>query len=79
MDRRVYLFSGKIWLGPVEDPPFIRTGSDAISATNAPVVIHDDDPIRFLPGGMNRAHLHTWRILTLLALNGEIDESLFRN
>jgi len=79
VDRRVYLFFGNVWFCPVEDPSFIRTCGDAVPATDAPVVIHHDNPVRFLPRGMDRTYLHTGRILTLLTLNGEIDESFFWN
>jgi hypothetical protein len=79
VDRRVYLLFGNVWLCPVEDSPFIGACCNAVPATNAPVVINHDDPVRFLPCGMDRTYLHTRRILTLLALNGEIDESFFWN
>jgi hypothetical protein len=79
MDGRVDLLSWNVWLRPVENPPFIRTGCDAVSAADAPVVINHDDTVRFLPSGVDRTHLHTRRVLTLLTLNGKIDKSLFRN
>jgi hypothetical protein len=79
VDRGVYLLFGNVWLCPVEDSSLIGTGCNTVPASNTPVVIHDDDSIRFLPGCMDRAYLHTGRILTLLTLNREIDESLFWN
>jgi hypothetical protein len=79
VDRRVYLFFGNVWFCPIKDSSLIRACCDAVPATDAPVVIHHDDTVRFLPGGMDRTYLHTRRILTLLALNGEIDESFFWN
>jgi hypothetical protein len=79
VDRGVYFFLGNIWLCPVEDSSFIGTGCNAVPATNTPVVINYDDPVRFLPSGMDRAYLHTGWILTLLTLNGEIDKSFFWN
>jgi hypothetical protein len=78
VNRRVYFFLWDVWLCPVEDPPFVRTCSNAVPASNTPVVINDDDTIRFLPGGMDRTNLHARRLLTLLTLNGEIDKTLFR-
>ena len=79
VDRGIDLLFWNVWLCPVEDSSFIGAGCDAVPATDAPVVIHHDDPIRFLPGGMDRTYLHAGRVLTLLALNGQIDESFFRN
>jgi hypothetical protein len=79
MDGRVYLLSWNIWLRPVKNPPFIRAGCDAISAADAPVVINHNDTVRFLPSGVDRAHLYTRRVLTLLALNRQIDKSFFWN
>jgi hypothetical protein len=77
MNRRIQLLPRDVRLAPIEDPSFIGAGCDAISTTDAPVVVHDHDSIRFLPGGMDRTHLHTGRILTLLALDGKIDEPFF--
>ena len=79
MDGRVYLLPWNIWLRPVENPPFIRTGCNAVSAADTPVVIDHNDTVRFLPSGVDRAHLHTGRVLTLLTLNGKIDKAFFRN
>jgi hypothetical protein len=79
VDGRVYLLFGNVRLCPVENPSFVRAGCNAVSASNTPVVIHHDDPIRFLPGGVDRTYLHAGRLLTLLALNREIDESLLGN
>jgi hypothetical protein len=79
VNRGVYFFLWDVWLCPVEDPPFVRTCSNAIPASNTPVVIDHDDTVRFLPGGVDRTNLHARRLLTLLTLNGEIDKTLFRN
>ena len=79
MDRRVYLLFGNVWLCPVEDPSFIWAGCDAVPASDTPVVINHNDPVRFLPSGMDRTYLHTGRVLALLTLDREIEESLLRN
>jgi hypothetical protein len=79
VDRGIDLLFWDVWLRPVEDSPLIGAGCDAVPATDAPVIINHDDTIRFLPGGVNRTYLHTGRLLTLLTLNGEIDESFLRN
>jgi hypothetical protein len=79
VDRGIDLLFGNVWLCPVEDPPFIGAGCDAVPATDAPVVIHHHNSIRLLPCGMDRAYLYTGRILTLLTLNRKIDESFFWN
>jgi hypothetical protein len=79
VDRGVYLFFWNVWLCPVKDSSFIGAGGNAVPATDTPVVIDHDDTVWFLPSSMDRTYLHTRRILTLLALNGEIDESFFWN
>jgi hypothetical protein len=79
VDRRVDLLLGNVWFCPVEDSSFIGAGGNTVPTPNAPVVIHHHDPIWFLPSGMDRTYLHTGGILTLLTLNGEIDESLLGN
>jgi hypothetical protein len=79
MDRGIYFFFWNVRFCPIEDSPFIRAGCNAVPATHTPIVIHHDNAVRFLPGGMDRTYLHTGRVLTLLALDREIDESLFWN
>jgi hypothetical protein len=79
VDRRIYLLSWNVWFRPVEYSPFIGTGCNTVPTTNAPVVINDDDTVRFLPGGVDRTYLHARRLLTLLTLNGKIDKSFFWN
>jgi hypothetical protein len=78
VDRRVDLLFRNIRFCPVEDPSFIRACSDTVPASNTPVVIYNDDSVRFLPGCMDRTYLHAGRLLALLTLNGEIDKTLFR-
>jgi hypothetical protein len=72
VDGGIDLFFWNIGLCPVEYPSFIRTGCDAVSATDAPIVIDHHKPVRFLPGRMDRAHLNAGRVLAVLALNREI-------
>ena len=79
MNRSVQLLPRNVRFAPIEDPSFIGAGCDAISTTDAPVIVYDDDSIRLLPGGMDRTDLYTGRILTLLALNGKIDIPFLRN
>jgi hypothetical protein len=76
VDRGVYFLFGNVWFCPVEDSSFIGACSNAIPAPDTPVVINYDDAIWFLPGRMDRAYLHTRRILTLLTLNRHIDKPL---
>jgi len=49
----------------------IRTGSDTILATNAFILIDQHHPVCSLIGGACGADLHTGRIITVLALNGQ--------
>jgi hypothetical protein len=79
VDRWIYLFFWNVWLCPVEDSPFIRARGNAVPAPDAPVIIHHHNPIWFLPGGVDRANFYTGRLLTLLTLDGKIDESLLGN
>jgi hypothetical protein len=79
VDRRVDLLFRNVWLCPDEDSSFIWAGGNAVPAPNAPIVIHHHDTIWFLPGGMDRTDLHTGRVFALLALDREIEESLFWN
>jgi len=79
VNRGVQLLRRNVRFAPIENPSFIGTGCDAIPATDTPVVVHDHDPIRLLPGGMDRTDLHTGGILTLLALDGKIDIPFLRN
>ncbi len=79
MDVGIDLILRKIRLRPVEDPSFIRAGGDTVPAPDAPVVVDNDNSIRLLPCGMNRAYLHAGRFLTLLALDGDVDESFLRD
>jgi len=67
----------KVWFCPVEDSSFIRAGCDAVPATDAPVVVYHHQPVGLLPGGMDRAYFNTGRILTLLALDRQVDEPFF--
>jgi hypothetical protein len=79
VDRGINLLFWNVWLRPIEDPPLIRAGCDAVPAADAPVVINHDDPIRFLPGSMDGTYFHAGGLLALLTLNGKIDESFFGN
>jgi hypothetical protein len=79
MDGRIQLFLRDVWLCPVKDSSFIRAGCDAVPATDAPVVVYHHQSVGFLPGGMDRAYFNTRRVLTLLALDGQIDEPFLRD
>jgi hypothetical protein len=76
VDGGIYLLFWNVRLCPVEDSPLIGAGGNTVPATNTPVVIHHDDPVGFFPGGVDGTNLHTRRVLTLLALNRQIDEPL---
>jgi len=78
VDRGVDLLLRNVWLRPVENSPFVRARCNAVSAPYAPVVVHHDDPIWFLPGGVDGADFHAGWILTLLALNRKVDIPFLR-
>jgi hypothetical protein len=75
MDGRIPLFDRDVWLCPVKDSPLIRACRNAVPATDAPVVIDHYQAIWFFPGSMDRTYFHTRRVLTMLALNRQIDEA----
>ena len=77
MDLRIHFLRRHGRLRPVEDPPLVGAGGDAVPAADAPVVIHDHDAVRFLPGGLHRTDLHAGGIFALLALNGHVQEPRF--
>jgi hypothetical protein len=79
VDRGIDLLFWNVWLRPVEDPPLVGAGCDAVPAADAPVIIDHDDTIRFLPGGVDWTYFHAGGLLTLLTLDGKIDESFFGN
>jgi hypothetical protein len=76
VDRGIYFLFWYIWLCPIENPSLIRAGGNAVPASDTPVVIHHDDPVGFFPCGMDGTNLHTGWVLTLLALDRQIDEPL---
>ncbi len=78
VDRGVNLLLWNVWFCPVENPPFIGAGCNAVPATDAPVVVHHDDAVGFLPGGVDRADFHARGVLTLLALNRKVGEPFLR-
>jgi len=79
MDVGIDLVLGKVGFRPVKDPSLIGTGRNTVSAPDAPIIVNDNNPVRFLPGGMDRANLHAGRILALLTLDRQIDKPFFRN
>ena len=68
----INLCGGDLRLLPVEAAGVIRTRGLAVAAADAPVVIHDDDSVFFLPGGLDRADIDAGRMLALLALHGHV-------
>ena len=68
---------GDLRFGEIEAPRPIRAGGLAVAAANAPIVINDCNPVRFLPGGMDGADFDAGWILALLALDGHVEEAFF--
>jgi len=66
-------------LGPVEVPRSIWAGGHTVSAADTPVVIDDDDPVVFLPSGLNRTDLGAGGFFALLALNRHVEMPFFRH
>jgi len=75
----VQFLLGNVGFCPVEDPPFIGTGGNAIPAADAPVIIDHHQPIRFFPGGVHRTDLHARRVFTVLALHGHVEKPFLRD
>jgi hypothetical protein len=61
----IALFSDLIY--GVEKSHSVGTGHDAIPATDTPLPVNEDDPLRRLIGGAYRADLYTGRFITLVA------------
>src|SRR5262249_2530641 len=59
-------------LGPVESPRVIRAGGLAISATDAPRVVDDDDPVALFPRRLDGADLDARCVVALLALHRQV-------
>jgi hypothetical protein len=70
---RIDLVFGNLRLAPVEVARPVGTRGDAVPATDAPVVVDDDDPVGLLPGRLRRAGRDAGRILALLAGDGQIE------
>jgi hypothetical protein len=79
VDLWIHFFRWEFRFCPIKDPSFVRARSNTIPTANAPVVIHHDQAVRFFPSGMHWAYLHTRRVLTVLALDGHVNESRLRN
>jgi len=59
---------GPIWiLFEVESPLIVGTGNHAVPASDAPVVVDDDDPVFTLVSGLYRTNLSAWWIFTMIA------------
>ena len=65
--------------GEVEAAGEVRAGRLAITATDAPVVIDDSDAVLLLPCGIDGANFDAGGILTLMALDGHVEEALLGN
>ena len=57
---------------PIEPSSIIGTGGDAIPATNTPIVVYNDQPVRLHPGGLCGASFNTRGILAVKTLNPHI-------
>jgi hypothetical protein len=53
-----------------DNPHIVRTGSNAIFATDAFILIDQNDSIFSLMGSPGGTYFHTGRIITMLALDG---------
>jgi hypothetical protein len=49
----------------------VGTGSETIFATNAPMLVNNDNPIFPLPGGLNRTVDHAGGVVALIAETGK--------
>ena len=65
-------FCRQIGLSPIELSGVVRASSHASAAADTPIIIHDDDAVRFGPGRTDRTTLDTGGIFTLLTGYGKI-------
>ena len=75
----VDFLGGNLRCFPVEATCVVGACGLAIAAADTPVVVHDDNTVFFFPGGLNRAHLDAWSVVTLLALYRHIKMPLLGN
>ena len=50
----------------------VRAGGLAVAATDAPVVVNNDNTVLFLPGGFDRTDFDAFRLPTLLTGNWHV-------
>jgi hypothetical protein len=55
----------------VNIPCIVRAGSETVLATDAPMLVNDDDPVFPLPGRLNRTVDHTGGVIALVAEVGK--------
>ena len=63
----------------VELSSAVRTRRLTIPTANAPVVVDDRDPVRFLPRCLHGTYFDAGRFFALMALHRHVIRSLFRN
>ena len=76
---RIDFFGWHFGLFPIETPSVIGAGGFAVSTSNAPVVVNDDDTIFLFPRGLHRANIHARWLVALLALNWQVEFVVFGN
>ena len=64
---------------PVKPAPPIRAGRHAVPAANAPIVVHYNNAVRLLPGGLGGAGLDAWGILAMETLHPHVELVLHRD
>jgi hypothetical protein len=64
---------------PVETTSVIGAGGYTIPTTDAPVIVHYDNPVRLYPGGRCRACFDTRGVLAVETLNPHIKMILNRH
>jgi len=79
MGVRIGIFGRQIRLSPIELAGPIRASCHASAASDTPVIVHDDDAIRFDPGRTNRATFDTGGIFALLTGHRKIKMSFVRD
>jgi hypothetical protein len=70
---RIDFFCWNFGLLPIETPSVIRAGRFTVPASDAPVVVNNDNAILLFPCCLHWANVNAWWFVALLALNWQVE------
>jgi hypothetical protein len=79
MDYRIEFVFRDTGFAPVKIPGPVWARCHTEAAPDAPVVIHDNDPVILLPCRLYGTDLYTWRLFALLTLDRYVITAFFRD